>query len=573
VSSELTVIVPLIVDTSEAVAAADIVGRELPVISELTVLVPLMDERLEGVKADVPVAAPLIVDRLEADELLVPDSEGAEVPTLVLLIVDRLEAVAAVDTLARELPVASPVIVDRLEGVELAEPVADGLLLPVSEGAGPLVVVPLIVDSPEAVATDEPVSIEVPLRTGVPVATPLIDEWLEPVELAEEVAEPLAEELVVLDTEAEEVSTLVPLIVDSPEGVATDEPLSIELTLGTDVSVAAPLIVDVPEGLTLDEILLEALPETVPLIDGSLELLAVAEAVALAVPESLLTELIDGTEVSVAVPLMVDTLDSVEVPDELLEAVAEADELPEPLELLDSMLEAVALLAPVLEADPEADEVPDPLPLTDGLTEEVTVLVPLEEALPDMVAVAEPVPLMVATLETVALPTDDSELVTDELPDSENRADGLAAALKLQGLLADSDKLAEAETLADPDSPVLADPDPELETLQLNSPLVLPDAENQADGELLNELLVLAEGLLVALTVELETPELLKLRRELRDTAADRESLAHTLEDRVPMTERVPETLTVPVKEGRTEPLELTLSPFDTDTEADTEPD
>ena len=428
-------------------------------------------------------------------------------------------------------------------------------------------------DTSEAVATGEWLSIELPLGTEVRVATLLMDDCADSLELAEVVAELVAEGVVVLDPEADEVSKLVPLIVDSVEGVGTEEGVWTELPLGNDVPVATPLIVDALEAVAVDEKLLEVVPETVPLIDASLELVAVAEGLGDALAEGLLTEVIDGTEDSVAVPLMVDTPEPEEVADKLPEAVAEADELPETLGLLDSILEAVALLTPVLEELPEADEVPHPLPLTDELTEALALLVPVDKVLPDTVAVAELLPLPVATPEPLALPRADSEPVKDGTPELENKPEGEGAGVKVQGLLADSNGLAEAETLADPDSPALAEPDPELETLPLNSPLTLPDAENQADGEWLNEFLLLAERLLVPLTDELETPELLKLRTELRDTEAAAESLAAPLEDRVPTTERVSDTLTVVLTEGRTEPLELTVFSFDTDTEADTDPD
>ena len=78
-------------------------------------------------------------------------------------------------------------------------------------------------DTPEAVATGDSLSIELPLGTEVRVATLLMDDCADSLELAEAVAEPLAEALVVLDPEADEVPRLVPLIVDSVEGVGTEE--------------------------------------------------------------------------------------------------------------------------------------------------------------------------------------------------------------------------------------------------------------------------------------------------------------------------------------------------------------
>ena len=78
-------------------------------------------------------------------------------------------------------------------------------------------------DTPEAVATGDSLSIELPLGTEVHVLVPLMDDCAESLELAEVVAEPLAEALVVLDAEADEVPRLVPLIVDTVEGVGTEE--------------------------------------------------------------------------------------------------------------------------------------------------------------------------------------------------------------------------------------------------------------------------------------------------------------------------------------------------------------
>ena len=50
-----------------------------------------------------------------------------------------------------------------------------------------------------------------------------MDDCADSLELAEVVAELVAEGVVVLDPEADEVSKLVPLIVESGEGVGTEE--------------------------------------------------------------------------------------------------------------------------------------------------------------------------------------------------------------------------------------------------------------------------------------------------------------------------------------------------------------